>query len=124
MQLYDVVMLSGPGASLPQLFQTEWCPASRRVRQRLTELEIDVVARQVPADREDRDVLRSATGDDAVPVLVTEWGEVVAGEGAILAFLAERYAEPPGAAAHRRRAERARRRELEEAARCLEPSMR
>ena len=24
-----------------QLFQTEWCPASRRVRQRLTELGID-----------------------------------------------------------------------------------
>jgi len=31
-----------------ELFQTEWCPASRRVRQRLTELGLDYVNRQVP----------------------------------------------------------------------------
>jgi glutaredoxin len=37
-----------------ELFQTEWCPASRRVRQGLTELGIDYVSRQVPVEREAR----------------------------------------------------------------------
>jgi glutaredoxin len=30
-----------------ELWQTEWCPASRRVRERLTELGVDYVTRQV-----------------------------------------------------------------------------
>ena len=34
-----------------ELFQTEWCPASRRVRQRLTELGLDYLNRQVPVER-------------------------------------------------------------------------
>jgi glutathione S-transferase len=41
-----------------ELFQTEWCPASRRVRQRLTELDIDYGSRQVPVEREARAALR------------------------------------------------------------------
>jgi hypothetical protein len=35
------------------LYQTEWCPASRRVRERLTELGLDYLVRQVPVERED-----------------------------------------------------------------------
>lgn len=35
-----------------ELWQTEWCPASRRVRQRLTELGIDYLIRQVPVDKD------------------------------------------------------------------------
>ena len=31
-----------------ELWQTEWCPASHRVRQRLTELGLTYIARQVP----------------------------------------------------------------------------
>lgn len=38
-----------------ELWQTEWCPGSRRVRQRLTELGVDYVARQVPVAKEQRD---------------------------------------------------------------------
>jgi len=34
-----------------ELWQTDWCPASRQVRQRLTELGIDY-ARQVPVDKD------------------------------------------------------------------------
>ena len=45
-----------------ELWQTEWCPASRRVRQRLTELGIDYLIRQVPVDKEQRDALSGATG--------------------------------------------------------------
>jgi glutaredoxin len=29
-----------------ELYQTEWCPASRRVRERLTELGLDYLVRQ------------------------------------------------------------------------------
>ena len=40
-----------------ELFQAEWCPYSHRVRQRLTELGVDFVARQVEAEPDDRAVL-------------------------------------------------------------------
>jgi len=100
---------------LPLLWQTEWCPASQRVRQRLTELDIAFVAVPVPVEREDRVELRRQTGGDSIPVLVGTDGTVVAGETAILDVLAHTYDEPAGAEAHRVKAERARRRQLEEA---------
>ena len=34
-----------------ELYQAEWCPYSHRVRTRLTELGVDVILRQVAADR-------------------------------------------------------------------------
>jgi hypothetical protein len=34
-----------------ELYQTEWCPASRRVRERLTELGLDYLVHQVPVAR-------------------------------------------------------------------------
>ena len=37
-----------------ELWQTEWCPASHRIRQRLTELEVDYVIRQVPVEKDER----------------------------------------------------------------------
>lgn len=102
---------------LPELFQTEWCPASRRVRQRLTELDVSYVCRQVPVDRDDRIALLSVTGGDTIPALVSEDGRVLVGEDEILAYLDERYEEPAGAEAHRVKAQKVRRRELEEASR-------
>ncbi|MFN8223416.1 MAG: glutaredoxin domain-containing protein [Gaiellales bacterium] len=98
-----------------ELFQTEWCPSSHRVRQRLTELELLFVARPVPAERSERTELRERTGVESIPVLVTEAGDVVPGEEAILAYLAEHHLEPAGAEAHRERAARVKQRELEEA---------
>jgi glutathione S-transferase len=106
---------------LLELYQTEWCPASRRVRQRLTELDVTYVARQVPVERNQREELLARTGDDSIPALVCESGEVLVGEEEILDYLAERFAEPEGAEAHQLKAIKARKRELEEAARCLEP---
>jgi glutathione S-transferase len=102
-------------AQLPELFQAEWCPASRRVRQRLTELDVSYVCRQVPVDRDHRETLVRATGDDSVPALVSENGRVLVGEDEIYAYLDERYEEPAGAEAHRFKARKARQRELEEA---------
>ena len=106
--------------NLLELYQTEWCPASRRVRQRLTELDVTYLSRQVPVEREQRSELRLRTGTDSVPSLVCEDGTVLVGEEEILLYLDERFPEPDGAEAHRQKAIKARKRELEEAARCLE----
>jgi glutathione S-transferase len=75
-----------------ELYQAEWCPHSRRVRQRLTELGIDFVSRQVPAETADRKAMRERTGLDEIPVLVLTDGEVVAGEKSILTQLDARFA--------------------------------
>jgi glutathione S-transferase len=101
-----------------ELFQTEWCPASRRVRQRLTELGVDYVVRQVPADPAKRGALEEATGATSVPVLVLDDGTPLVGEERILVHLGEHYVDGAGAWAHRARAEKARRRYLEEECEC------
>jgi len=87
-----------------ELHQAEWCPSSHRVRERLTELGVDYVARQVPVAREARDVLRRAIGAETIPTLLLEDGTVVVGAEAIIAFLEERFEEPLEAAAHRLKA--------------------
>ena len=102
------------------------CPSSSRrngarphgaFRQRLTELDVGYVCRQVPVERDERLDLVSTTGEDVIPALVSEEGRVIVGEDDILAYLDERYEEPAGAEAHRIKAQKARKRELEEAAR-------
>jgi glutathione S-transferase len=100
-----------------ELWQTEWCPASRRVRQRLTELGVDYVVRQVPVERGARTALLAATGVDTIPVLVLDEGTVLAGEDAILARL-DSVQDPAEAEAHREKAAKARRRYLEEECEC------
>lgn len=105
-----------------ELWQTEWCPASRRVRQRLTELGIDYLNRQVPVERDDRTLLRQRTGGDVIPVLVTPDGSTIVGEEAIGAHLDELAPEPSEAQAHRIKAEKARRRYLEEECECSQPT--
>ena len=91
---------------MDELFQAEWCPHSRRVRQRLTELGVPFVARQVPADPADREELRSRTGSDEIPALLVEDGRVINTDAdEIIAYLDERYSERPDAERHRERAE-------------------
>jgi glutathione S-transferase len=102
--------------TLPRLYQTEWCPASHRVRQRLTELDLAFVAVPVPVERGERGALISVGGVDSIPVLVTEDGSVLVGEDDIYDYLDGHFDEPVGAAAHRIKAEKVRRRQLEEAA--------
>ena len=70
------------------LYQAEWCPHSRRVRQRLTELGIDFVARQVAAEKDDRDELEQATGQRKLPALKLEDGTVVTQSKKILEWVA------------------------------------
>ena len=104
-----------------ELWQSEWCPASHRVREHLTELGVDYLTRQVPVEKDARVALRDATGDDVIPALVLEDGSALVGEEAIDAYL-NQVAEPPGAEEHRLKAIKARRRYLEKECECLQPA--
>ncbi len=97
-----------------ELWQTEWCPASHRVRQRLTELGLTYTTHQVPVERDARTELLRATGAGEIPVLVAD-GEPIGGEQAILAYLDEQFSEPPDAAEQRAKAVKAKQKELEAA---------
>jgi glutathione S-transferase len=87
-----------------ELYQAEWCPHSHRVRQRLTELGLDVVLRQVPAEPDERAALEAATGQREIPALVTEDGEVLCSDDTILAYLNQRPSERADAERHRAKA--------------------
>lgn len=63
------------------LFQAEWCPYSSAVRERLTELGIDFVARQVEPREAERTVVRE------IPTLETEDGLRFEGTTTIFEFL-------------------------------------
>ena len=104
-----------------ELYQTEWCPASARVRERLTELGLDYVVRQVPVERDARDMLLRETGSDTIPALVLEDGSTVTSEEEINSYLDLHFDDPPEAEAHRLKAAKARRRYLEEECECSPP---
>jgi glutathione S-transferase len=105
-----------------ELYQTEWCPASHRARERLTELGVDYLVRQVPVERDERTALVTVTGADSIPALLLEDGRSVVGEEAIELCLEERFAEPADAEAHRLKAAKVRRRHLEEECECSPPA--
>jgi glutathione S-transferase len=60
-----------------ELYQAEWCPFSHQVRQRLTELMVPFVARQVEPEPHERDAMEAATGSRVIPVVVLEDGTVL-----------------------------------------------
>src|SRR6476660_7406113 len=76
------------------LYQAEWCPFSSAVREVLTELGLDFVARQVEPWPEQRDPLRALAGSDQIPVLQTEGGRVFPGTAEIFAYLQGREPWP------------------------------
>ncbi len=98
-----------------QLFQAEWCPASRRVRELLTELDVSYVIRQVPVDRADRDLLFAVAGSRVIPTLVLEDGTALIDEDEIRTWLGHHIRTPLGASRHRAKAESMRRLEVERA---------
>jgi glutaredoxin len=63
-----------------QVFQAEWCPFSHLVREKLTELGVDYIARQVEPDPPQRRRLVEATGQDTIPAVILEDGTVLAGD--------------------------------------------
>jgi glutathione S-transferase len=107
-----------------ELYQTEWCPSSRRVRERLTELCVDYLIHQVPVERERRRALREAAGTDVIPTLVLDDGTAVVGEDAITTYLEVRFTDSGESAAHRLKAAKVRRRYLEEECACSPPPTR
>lgn len=86
-----------------ELYQAEWCPHSHRVRQRLTELGLDVLLRQVPADPDEREELEKVSGTNEIPVLVLDDGSAVCGDDRILEHL-NRFRERDDAGEHRAKA--------------------
>ena len=107
-----------------ELWQTEWCPASRRIRERLTELGVDYLVRQVPVEKSERASLIQAAGTDTIPALNAGDGRVVVGEDAIRSYLDAHVIEPAEALTHRIKAEKVRRRYLEEECECPQPTTR
>jgi glutathione S-transferase len=90
---------------MDELYQAEWCPHSQRVRERLTELGVSFIARQVPAEPADREELRRKTGSDEIPALVLEDGTVInESDEEIIAHLDRRFSERADAERHRERA--------------------
>jgi len=98
-----------------ELFQAEWCPASRRVRELLTELDVSYVIRQVPVDRADRDALFAVAGSRVIPTLVLQDGTALIDEGQISTWLGDHVRTPAGASRHRAKAESRRRLEVDHA---------
>jgi glutathione S-transferase len=78
------------------LYQAEWCPYSSAVRQRLTELGIDFVAKQVAPRQEARE------GEHEIPLLTNDDGERFEGTNAIFEYL---EALAPGKYEHGHRAQ-------------------
>jgi uncharacterized protein len=83
------------------LYQTEWCPFSSAVREVLTELGLEFVARQVEPWPKDRAELKGLAGTDQIPVLQVEDGRLFRGTREIFAHLRER--EPSKYASAQRR---------------------
>jgi glutathione S-transferase len=87
-----------------ELYQAEWCPFSHRVRQRLTELGLDFVARQVPPAPPQRTAMKEAVDSVIIPVLVLDDGTVLNGDAdEILAELDRRFPENEHTAEHHER---------------------
>ncbi len=86
-----------------ELYQAEWCPHFRKVRQRLSELGVDFIARQVEAVPDDREAMKDRTDEKETPVLLVD-DEVIAGEEKILAYLDEHFDERGDADEHREKA--------------------
>jgi glutathione S-transferase len=84
------------------LYQAEWCPFSSAVREILTELGLDFVARQVEPWPEQRLGLKAVSGADDIPILETEDGQFFVGTREIYAYLRQLEAWQH-AAGHRQR---------------------
>lgn len=84
------------------LYQAEWCPFSAAVREILTELGLDFVARQVEPWPEQRAALRAVSGSDRIPALETEDGRFFSGTRAVYGYLRDLEGWEH-AAEHRRR---------------------
>lgn len=75
--------------ALPQLYQAEWCPDSKKVRTWATDNLVEYQLINVPRARESRDALFQVSGQRFIPTLVD--GDTVISDNAdaIIAYLAK-----------------------------------
>lgn len=74
-----------------ELYQFEGCPFCQKVRQKLTELQIDFIAHQVEPSG-DREKVQEVSGQTGVPVLVDSNTDTVMPESDdIVEYLDEHY---------------------------------
>jgi glutaredoxin 3 len=74
-----------------EVYQFEGCPFCKKVRQKLTELQIDFIARQV-APKGDRERVKEVSGQTGVPVLKDPNTDTVMPESDdIVDYLEEHY---------------------------------
>jgi glutathione S-transferase len=74
-----------------ELYQFEGCPFCSKVRQKLTDLQIDFIARPIDPDGE-RERVKDVSGQTGVPVLVDPNRDVVMPESdEIVEYLEEHY---------------------------------
>lgn len=76
-----------------ELYQFETCPYSTRVREKMSEWEIDYLLRNVSKDKSKRQRLKKVSGQRDVPTLVDSLHNVVIGgnEKKIIAYLRRHY---------------------------------
>lgn len=77
--------------NLMEVYQFEGCPFCSKVRTKLTELQIDFIARQVKPNG-NREKVEELSGQTGVPVLVDHENDVVMNESDdIVDYLEEHY---------------------------------
>lgn len=76
---------------LMEVYQFEGCPFCGKVRQKLTELQMDFVARQVEPSG-DREKVKELTGETQVPVIVDPNTDTVMNESDdVVEYLEQHY---------------------------------
>lgn len=75
-----------------KLYQYETCPYCARVRARMSELGLRYININVPRAKSERTELLQVSGQNGVPTMVTEDGQVIADDDdAIIAHLEKKY---------------------------------
>ena len=101
------VVGAGERADMLELFQTEWCPASRRVPRATHGARPRLRDHQVPVEREGATALLAAPAQTRSPRSCSRTARLSSARSEICAYLDEHYNEPPRP---RRTARRPRRR--------------
>ena len=77
-----------------ELYQFEQCPYCKKVREKLTELNLDFICRNVKKGTEKRKILNTLGGKDQVPLLIDMDNKVIMYESdRIVEFLEANYKE-------------------------------
>ena len=77
-----------------ELYRLPGCPFCRKVEQKLSELDLEYIAHDVPASKSQRDEVEAVSGQRGVPVLIDDEHGVsgMAESADIITYLEETYA--------------------------------